>query len=150
VRQVVAEVVRDPRVAAAMEPGSDGLAADKARRQVLVTSLEQTEMDYDGDLIDARRFKAKSDRITGEIAEIDERLTSGIQRSLSSKVLRAPAPGAAFTNAPVDIQRAVLRSVLTVTVRPTTARGMKWSSGRLRIAPVHPTAGRDTLGTVVK
>ena len=78
-----------------MEPGSDGLAADKARRQVLVTSLEQTEMDYDGDLIDARRFKAKSDRITGEIAEIDERLTSGIQRSLSSKVLRAPAPGAA-------------------------------------------------------
>ena len=148
-----------------MEPGSDGLAADKARRQVLVTSLEQTEMDYDGDLIDARRFKAKSDRITGEIAEIDERLTSGIQRSLSSKVLRAPAPGAAFTNAPVDIQRAVLRSVLTVTVRPTTARGMKWSSGRLRrlvragsspaagrlrIAPVHQTAGRDTLGTVVK
>lgn len=83
VRQVVAEVVRDPRVAAAMEPGSDGLAADKARRQVLVTSLEQTEMDYDGDLIDARRFKAKSDRITGEIAEIDERLISGIQRSLS-------------------------------------------------------------------
>ena len=107
-------------------------------------------MDYDGDLIDARRFKAKSDRITGEIAEIDERLTSGIQRSLSSKVLRAPDPGAAFTNAPVDIQRAVLRSVLTVTVRPTTARGMKWSSGRLRIAPVHPTAGRDTLGTVVE
>jgi hypothetical protein len=137
VRQVVAEVVRDPRVAAAMEPGSDGLAADKARRQVLVTSLEQTEMDYDGDLIDARRFKAKSDRITGEIAEIDERLTSGIQRSLSSTVLRAPDPGAAFTNAPVDVQRAVLRSVLTVTVRPTTARGMKWSSGRLRIEPVH-------------
>lgn len=137
VRGVVAQVVRDPRVAAAMEPGDDGLAADKARRQVLVTSLEQTERDYDNDLIDARRYKAKSDRISAEIDEIDERLTSGIQRSLSSKVLRSPDPGAAFKAAPVDVQRAVLRSVIAVTVLPGLGRGLKWSADRLQIATAH-------------
>lgn len=136
VRDVLAAKLRDPRLAAAMEPGNEGLVADKARRQVLVASLEQTERDYDDDLIDARRYKAKSDRITDEISEIDERLASGIQRSLSSKVLRAPDPALAFKNAPVDVQRAVLREVVTVTVLPRAVKGVKWSSDRLRIEPV--------------
>lgn len=141
VREVVVDLVRDPRLAQALDPGDEGLAADKARRQVLVTSLEQTERDYDEDLIDARRYKAKSDRIAAEIAEIDERLTSGIQRSLSSKVLRAPDPGVAFKEAPIDVQRAVVRALLRVTVQPTQARGVKWSSQRLVIDPVHEVSG---------
>jgi len=136
VRGVVAAVLNDPRVVAAMEPGSDVVEADRARRQVLVASLEQTERDYDADLIDARRYKAKSDRISDEIADLDGRLTSGIQRSMSSKVLHAPDPAAAFKRAPVDVQRAVLRTVLTVTVSPVATRGVKWSPERLTISPV--------------
>jgi hypothetical protein len=136
VREAVALMVSTPEVAAALEPGDDGLAADKARRAVLVRSLEQVDLDYDTDLIDARRHTAKSDRINAEIEEIDTRLASGIQRSLTSKILRAPDPGKAFLSAPVDVQRAVLRSVLTVTVLPVAKRGDKWSDDRLHLDPV--------------
>ncbi|MQA05300.1 MAG: recombinase family protein [Streptosporangiales bacterium] len=137
VREVVAELVRDPRVVAAMSVGDgDAMQADRARRATLTTSLEQTEIDYDHDLIDARRYKAKTDRLTAEITEIDAQLATGLQRSLTSKVMRAPDPGAAFLAAPVDVQRAVLRAVLRVQVQPVAKRGDKWSSDRLVLSPV--------------
>jgi hypothetical protein len=45
-------------------------------------------------------------------------------------------PGAAFLDAPVDVQRAVLRSVLRVEVGPVPYRGAAWTPDRLTLSPV--------------
>jgi len=138
VKGVVAELVRDPRIVAAMTPTTDdgALTVDRERRAVLSASLAQTEADYDADLIDARRYKAKVEKLSAETAEIDARLADAVRQSTASPILSAVDPGAAFLAAPLDVQRAVLRAVLRVEVMPAGQRGAKWSPQRLHLSPV--------------
>jgi site-specific DNA recombinase len=137
VREVVAEIVRDPRVVEAMSShADDALRVDRERRTVLMASLAQTETDYDNDVIDGRRYKAKSERVKAELAEIEERLAEGVQQTTVSPIFNHVDPGAAFLSAPVDVQRAVLRTVLRVEVQPVAKRGDKWTSDRLQLAPI--------------
>ncbi len=135
VRDVVAEHVRDPRVIAAVtQQDGDALRADRERYRVLDLRLQQTERDYDDDLIDARRYKAKTDGIKAEMLEIDGRLADAAHHTAASSIFKAVDPGAAFLAAPLDVQRAVLRATLRVEVMPHTGpRGAAWSSERLRI-----------------
>lgn len=136
VKRAVAELLRDPRLATALATSErDALGTDRERRRVLVISREQTERDYDEDLIDARRYKAKSEKIESEIAEIDGRLALGMQQAATNPVLLAPDPGAAFLNAPVDVQRAVLREVVRVEILPARKVGVAWTPDRLRLTP---------------
>ncbi|MFF2452124.1 recombinase family protein [Isoptericola sp. NPDC058082] len=135
---VVARHLQDPRVVAAMTPDTeDGtLAEAREQRAVLVARLEGTERDYDEDLIDARRYAAKRDKITAELAEVDARLVAATQQTMASPIAGAVDPAEAFRAAPVDIQRAVLREILTVEVLPSPRRGMQWSSERLNLSLV--------------
>ena len=110
--------------------------AGMAWSTVLALRLEQTEYDYDTDQIDARRYKAKSTRITDEMIQLDARLAEAAEQRVSSAIFAELDPGAAFLAAPVDIQRAVLRQVLRVEVRPAIKRGDKWNSDRLDLSPV--------------
>jgi DNA invertase Pin-like site-specific DNA recombinase len=137
VRGVVAELIRDPRVVASLAPADLDLAEDRDQRAVLAARLEQTERDYDADLIDARRYKAKSEKITAELHAVDARLAEGMRRSAASPVLGAPDPGEAFLKAPIDVQRALLRSLLRVEVGPAR-KGAAWTSNRLRINRAGP------------
>ena len=84
------------------------------------------------DLIDARRYKAKTEKLIAEMQAVDARLAEGLRRSSVSPVLGAPDPGKAFLAAPIDVQRALLRSLLRVTVAPAR-KGSAWSSDRLKI-----------------
>jgi site-specific DNA recombinase len=135
VRRFVAEYIRVPEVAAALRPDDASLAADRKRRSLLVASRNQTEADYDGDLIDARRYNAKVQKINDELAVIEDRLTNGIQQTASESVLNASDPGAAFMAAPVDVQKGIIRAVgLTVTINRAAYRGTQWSSERIDIS----------------
>lgn len=137
VRGVVAELVRDPRVVAAMQPHDDPLlAADRERRTALAARLESFESDYAQGAITGSQLQKATTAVTAQIAEVDLRLAAGLQRSTASPIVQAPDPGQAFLAAPVDVQRAVLRSVLTVEVLPAPNRGAAWSSDRLRLSPV--------------
>lgn len=64
-REVVAELVRDARVVAAMQPqGDDGrLAADRERRSVLVARMEGFENDYAAGLISGSQLQ----RVTANV-----------------------------------------------------------------------------------
>lgn len=73
------------------------------------------------------------DRINAEIDEIDARMASDLQQTATSRILNAPDPGAAFRGAPLDIQRAVIRSVMTITVLPAPKRGGSWTEERLQV-----------------
>ncbi|SNS11368.1 Site-specific DNA recombinase [Actinomadura meyerae] len=137
VRKVVAALVRDPRIVAALTEGDGGaVSADRERRAVLVASLDRTKAEWDADEIGTADYKRKAAKIEAEIEEIDARMASGLQRSAAAEVLHAPDPGAAFLSAPVDVQRAVVRTVVTVTVQPAAQNGQAWTSDRIVIGPV--------------
>lgn len=141
VRRFVAERIRVPEVAAALRPDDASLAVDRRRRSVLLASRDQTEVDYDTDEIDARRYNTKVQKINDELAEIEDRLTNGVQQTAAESVLNASDPGAAFLSAPVDVQRGIIRAVgLTITIKSATYRGTQWSSERIDIAPAEVEA----------
>ena len=141
VRRFVAEYIRVPEVAAALRPDDAALAADRRRRSVLVASRDQTEADYDADLIDARRYGAKVQKINDELAVIEDRLTNGVQQTAAESVLNASDPAAAFLSAPVDVQKGIIRAVgLTITIKSANYRGTRWSSDRIDIAPAKAEA----------
>ncbi|WP_353828210.1 recombinase family protein [Agromyces sp. SYSU T0242] len=137
VRDVVAELVRDPRVIAALSPKAPDLSAERERRAVLETRLSTFEHDYAlGDLTGAQLRKA-TETVKQAIEEIDAALANAVQRSAASPVVGAADPGQAFLDAPIDVQRAVLATVLRVEVlpRPEGMRGKAWTADRLRLTP---------------
>lgn len=136
VRGVVAELVRDPRIVAATSPGTPDLATDREKRTALSARLEAFETDYALGNITGTQLATATAIVEGELAKVDARPAKGLSRSASSCVLRAPDPGQAFLDAPIDVQRAVLASVLHVEVLPALSRGSKRSSERLSIAPI--------------
>lgn len=136
VRQVVAELVRDPRIVAALAQDDDALAADRQRRAALAARLDAFERDYAEGIIDGAQLARASARVNAELAEVDERLSTGLRRSTSSGVLDAPDPGRAFLDAPIDVQRAVVAAVLRIEVLPAPVRGGAWTPERLRLHPI--------------
>lgn len=136
VRGVIAALVRDPRVVEAMEPAETHTEVDRARRAALTLRLGNFEDDYAAGRITGAQLQRATESVEAELAQVDERLTSGLRRSTASPVLNAPDPGAAFLAAPIDVQRAVLAAVLTVEVLPAPKRGGRWTSERLRIISV--------------
>ncbi len=57
--------------------------------------------------------------------EIEDQLAEAAQQATVSPVFSALDPGRAFLDAPLDIQRGVVRSVLRVEVVPHTGRAAR-------------------------
>jgi hypothetical protein len=137
VRGVVAELVRDPRVVAGMAPGDDdGLSADRERRVTFAARLEAFESDYAQGAITGQQLAKATATVEAQLAEVDARLATGLQRSAALPIARASDPGRAFLDAPLDVQRAVLRQVLHVEVQSATKQGAAWSEKRLMLSRV--------------
>ncbi|MCK8468084.1 recombinase family protein [Microbacterium sp. KSW4-16] len=130
----VADLVRDPRIIAALSPKGVDLEPDRQAVAVLRQRLRQTDLDYDNDLINAQRHSVKTAKLSAEIAVIEKRMAQAAQRGTSSPILAAVDPGDALLSAPIDIQRAVLATVVRVRVtqsRPE-ARGKRLTDDLLR------------------
>lgn len=141
---VLAELVRDPRIAAAMLPDDSGLSVDRERRAVLTARLFNFEADYAAGSITGAQLRRATDAVQAELAEVDARLTMGLRRAASTSVLDAVDPGAALLASPIDVQRAVLSSVLRVQVQPVAYRGAAWTSERLHLVPLALPEGPET------
>lgn len=136
VRGVVAEMVRDPRIQAALAPNADPqIAADREDRAKLARRLNDFEDDYAAGDITSAQLKRATERVTAEIGEIDLRTARLMRTTVAAAILRAEDPGQAFLDSPVDVQRAVLSAVLRVEVVPQARRGLAWSPARLRLSP---------------
>jgi site-specific DNA recombinase len=136
VRAAVTEMVRDPRVVATMSEPDPALDEFRGRRTALDASLVRFQTDYEDGHLTATEFRKAKDRAEAELAEVEARIVASVQRSTSSPIVGAFDPGRAFLDAPLDVQRAVLRTVLTVEVAPTPRRGMAWTPERLRLTSV--------------
>lgn len=136
VRGVVADLVRDPRIIAAMNPHADqSIVADREERARLTFRLENFERDYALGTITGAQLQRATAAVNAELEAVDARLAKALRQSASSSVLRAADPGQAFLDAPIDVQRAVLASALRVEVVPQARRGSVWSPERLRLTP---------------
>ena len=102
---------------------------------MLVTRLATTEAHHDEDLIDARRYKAKVEKITAELVEVEAQISEGVQAATVSPIFGEADPGAAFLAAPIDVPRAVLRAVLRVEA-PRCTEARLGPAERLRLSPV--------------
>ena len=137
IRELVAERIRDPRIIAALTPGEIDLTPQREERQRLVYRLEQFERDYADGSIDGAQLKRATEAVSAQLSDLDERMATLLSRSTSSAILREIDPGAAFMAAPIDVQRAVLSTVIRVEVLPYVGRpGGAWTSDRLRVTPV--------------
>jgi hypothetical protein len=95
--------------------------------------LAQIEADYDGGLIDGRRFAVATEKTRAQLvkAETARARTSG---SGAVGVLTAPDPASAFTVAPLGAQRSVIDALATVTPVLKSSPSL----GRLRLPNESP------------
>ncbi|MGO4360813.1 recombinase family protein [Terrabacter sp. RAF57] len=134
VRDIVAGLLRDPRVVAGLSPQDDGrLAGDREERMTLLARLEQFENDYAAGSITAALLTKSSAMVTAQLADVEARIAEGLRRSTASPIVNAVDPAQEFLDAPVDVQRALLRELLTVEVLPNPRRGGTWTDKRLRL-----------------
>lgn len=142
VRGVVAELVRDARVVGAMNPADPELPSYRERRTALIARLDAFERDYLNGDITGELYKKATTKVKAELEEVEQLITGAVQRSTGSPILNAADPGQAFLDAPLDVQRAVLATVLRVEVlpRPEALRGTSWTPDRLRLTPATEAA----------
>src|SRR5207244_7492308 len=102
--------------------------------------LAQTRRDYDEDLIDGARYKAKTAKLNAALDAAEAARTRMLAGSEVAGTLLAADPVAAFDAAPLGIQRAVLDFFMIVTLDPAP-RGRHFDMRSVRIEPKVPPAG---------
>ena len=105
------------------------LAELAAQRKELDHRIKATQADYDADLIDGARYRAKTAKLQAEVDAIHRQEAKLVSAAGPGAVLAAADPVAAFDAADLATQHAVIDAVATVTLRPATrARGFDPSS----------------------
>ena len=90
-----------------------------AERSELRHRIATTQADYDNDLIDGLRYKAKVDKIEARLAAIRAEETKLLAQFGPGSILAAEDPVAAFDAAELAIQQRVIDSLAVVTLRPS-------------------------------
>lgn len=136
VRAVVAELVDDREIARRMQPADQQIGRDRKHRASLLKRLEQAETDYASGHLTGPQLAKVTRQMTAEREVVEARLTKALSSSATASVLSSENPAKAFTDAAVDIQKAVVRSLMTVEIAPVAKRGMGWSSDRVKCHPI--------------
>ncbi|WP_062203995.1 recombinase family protein [Demequina salsinemoris] len=144
VRGVVADLVRDERIAKALAPKDIRSAEDVEKSRALRVRLEQFERDYMDGKIPAALWEKSSARVNAELAEVERRLSIASQKAVALPILSQIDPGQAFLDAPLDVQRAVVQAVVQVEVGRSPTGGRSWTQDRIRISPATDLDRRST------
>lgn len=120
VKAAVAEKLRDPRVVATMTEPDPDLAEFQGRRTDLEARLTSFLSAVAEGTLTPDEYRKVADKVTAELADVQARIDASVRRSTSSSVLSEVDPGGAFLDAPIDVQRAVLRMVTRVTIVPAS------------------------------
>jgi DNA invertase Pin-like site-specific DNA recombinase len=140
VKTTVAGYLRDPRIIAGMHPTDEHLTEDRKQRSVLAARIARFDSDYSEGTIPAALWASSTAKAKAELADVDARMTKALRRSTSSAVALANDPGEAFLNAPVDIQRAVMATIVRVRIISAREAGVPvggaWTDRRVVIEPI--------------
>ncbi|MFC4243382.1 recombinase family protein [Gryllotalpicola reticulitermitis] len=152
VTEAVIARLDDPRTIAALAPDTEALTqADRDRRDVLRARLEGFDADYAAGDITASLHRKATERVQMELDEVQARLDRAVQDHAASSILSAENPGKAFLDAPLDMKKAVIASLMTITIVPAKTRGSQWDPIRIQLAPVtRGTAAAPRPSTTVE
>lgn len=113
-------------------PDTDAAKALSVQISGLRARLAQTEADYDEDLIDARRYSVKTEKIRAELSRAENTRARVAGAEGLASLLSARDPAAAFDGAPLGVQRAVLAALADVTLLPAE-RGRRFNPETVKI-----------------
>ncbi len=91
----------------------DQAAAERLR-------LDQIAADYADGMLTGRQVKVATEKVTARLEQVEAALAEAGRASRLGPLLNAPDPGKAWLDADIDIRRAVLDTLATVTVLPGT------------------------------
>ena len=119
VEAVIAGRLALPDVAELLH-GADGEQAAGFARDVAAVRgrLAQVERDYDDDLIDARRYGVKAEKLRAELTGLEQARARAVGSAALSSVLGGPDPAAAYRAAPLGVRRSVVDELVVVTLAP--------------------------------
>lgn len=132
VRRYLAEA---PGLAEAIQTPDPSQAERKAltgKREALTARLVSFEDDYGAGLISGRQLADATRRVEAELEQVNRTLARLAGASPLAALAGAPDPVAAFDAAPLDVQRAVVTELLTVTVQ-RVGRGRPTGPERVQI-----------------
>lgn len=127
VREAIAHRLRSEDVTSLLGPDT---GQEVGRLHADATALRQRldglGADYADGTLTKSQMRAASERLETRLAEIDERLAEIGRRSQLAELLAGDDPAQEFLDADVDVQRATIDALCTVTVLPNPRR--RWSS----------------------
>ncbi|OKH63727.1 recombinase [Mycobacterium sp. SWH-M3] len=135
VTAVVAERLRRPDARKRLAPPRADTAPLRAEQDALRARLAKVDADYDDDLIDARRWRTKKEKITAQLAEVERKLKAmqpGGGGALDD-VLAAPDPAEAFMAGSLMARRSVIDALCEVRLRRGTRGSKTFDHNTVRI-----------------
>jgi site-specific DNA recombinase len=135
VQAVVAERIRttSEEIAARMDTTTapdwtDELKALRDRRAA-------TEADYDNDLIDGRRYKAKMERIAAEMEKLQTRMARSSNKAALAEIMASDDPPKAFLDSSLMIRRAVIDALVRVEVHRAPRGRKEFDESSVEVTP---------------
>lgn len=137
VTQVVHARLERPEAARQLLAPQSGKEAADATAQVktLRRRLRQAEQDYDDDLIDGKRYKAKRAKIEAELDQAEARRARLTAGSEVAGVILDQDPVHAYDTAPLGVKQAVIRFLCTVTLQHVPRGSKGFDSNTVTIEP---------------
>ena len=118
-----------PDIVKLLTPSNDARVAElESKAKELRRRLETVEADYDAGMIDGRRFQTANEKITVELHRVEGERISMLAGSAVGGILGAVNPVAAFNQAGLGSQRAVVDALLDIRV-------LRAARGRTPFAP---------------
>ena len=126
VERAIAGRLALPDLAELLHSTEDGQAAGFARDVAAVRGrLAQVERDYDDDLIDARRYGVKAEKLRAELTRVEQARTRAVGSAALASVLGGADPALAYRRAPLGVRRSVVDELVVVTLA-SAPRGRKF------------------------
>lgn len=135
VRTVIAARLRREDAADLLKPAAADLQPLFDQLDRLRERQAATDADYDADLIDGLRYRSKTARTQAEMAEVQRQLASWGTPGALADALAAPDPAAAFLDAGLMTQRAIVDALCTVRLHPGHRYSRVFDESTVQIKP---------------
>lgn len=136
VRSVIAARLARPDVAGLLlTPSTSSTVRLLEEVERIRKRLARNDADYDAGYIDGPRYKAARDRGQDELGRAQGELASAQSSSQLAPVLTAPDPAAAFLDAPLMVQRAVVNTLAVVSLSRGTRYSRTFDPSTVKIKP---------------
>lgn len=135
VREVIAARLRREDMAELLAPAEAELAPLIAEKDRLHDRLRRIGADYDAERIDGFRFQSATERVRAELAAIEQQMAARTTGMALAEILSAPDPAAAFLDASVMAQRAVINALCVVRLRKGARYSRTFDKDTVEVRP---------------